>query len=224
MERAKNMREKGRMILYILIVLLAFSISLSINKALPHYIELRSQLKAENDKLSMLKQRVENLPEIVNKKEAAMREFYELLEELNVDFDDDDSFLLSVNPPQSGLRITKFRPSEEGKLESLSYKPFEIEVAGDYGDLVGYLVYLENLKALIEIRELKIDADEKNGETIRGSFIVRLYKLGLTEGVSKSGDGLSSSNGEIYREYLPANSRNIFKKGSVKLPGMNGEK
>ncbi|MCF6097175.1 type 4a pilus biogenesis protein PilO [Thermovorax subterraneus] len=181
-------------------------------------------MKAENDKLSLLKQRVGNLPEIVNKKEAAKQELYDLLKELDVDFDDDVSFLLSVNPPQSGLRITKFRPLEEGNLETLSFRPFEVEVAGNYEDLIGYLVYLENLKALTEIRELKINEDERNQGAVKASFIIRLYKLGLTgEVMNEVGPGLLSYK-EEYKELLPPNGRNIFEKGSKNLTSTNGEK
>lgn len=219
------MKNKSKMLLFLLVVLLALLIARSIQKVLPHYLELRSQLKAENGKLSMLKQRVESLPELVNKKEAARREFYDLLEGLDIAFDDETSFLLSVNPPQSGLRITRFRPLEEEKMEAVSFRPFEIGVSGDYEDLIGYLTYLENLKALTEIRELKINSSEENQGVVKASFVVRLYKLGLGgEGINTINAGVYSSHGEKYEEFLPASVRNIFKGDNSNSPEITPEK
>lgn len=175
------MKDRTRSLLFLLGILLALLIVKSISGIMPRYLELRSQLEAESQKLSQLNQQIENLPGIEKKKEEALREFYDLLEDLHISFDDETSFLLAVKPPQANLRITGFRPLEEEKQEALSFRPYEIGVSGEYGALVNYLAYLENLNALTEVKEIKINSDEKDEGTVKASLVVRLYKLGLEE-------------------------------------------
>lgn len=75
---------------------------------------------------------------------------------------------------QSGLRLTGLTPEQEERLPDIDLHQLSIRCTwtGSPEALVGFLVRLQNLGAVMDVRELRGRASPRAGEQLTGSFTV----------------------------------------------------
>lgn len=75
---------------------------------------------------------------------------------------------------QSGLRLTGLTPEQEERLPDIDLYQLSIRCTwtGSPEALVGFLVRLQALGAVMDVRELRVRASPRAGEQLTGSFTV----------------------------------------------------
>ncbi|TYP53300.1 pilus assembly protein PilO [Thermosediminibacter litoriperuensis] len=203
------------MIIILLMALTLFFIQrLIFAQRLPYYIQLKARLRDETAKLDSARETAGNLPVLKKDVERAEAELAAVMEKLGLAFDDRDSFFLAAQPKEPAVRVMLFQPLQEEKRGIFSVQPFQVTVSGDYPRIVSYLLYLETLPALTEIRELKISAGgEKPGE-VEAGFVIDLYEIGL------EGESIPFSNDyNDKKTSFSQNRKNIFEPVAINRPG-----
>jgi len=199
-------RRKKALIILLVVLLFFLCQKLIIGEMLPYYINLKSRLEDEKAKLSSIRETAEKLPKLKKEVQTAEAELTSLIQRLGITFDDEDSFLLALYPPQSGVKVKLFQPLEEETKGSFSLMPFRITVLGNYPEVLNYLLYLETLPALTEIRELRIISAREEAGQVEASFTIALYKVGLTKDKSINVDNEKNKETDLPAE----RGRNIF--------------
>ncbi|ADL08649.1 type 4a pilus biogenesis protein PilO [Thermosediminibacter oceani] len=198
-------REKVLIIILVVSLVLFFIQKFIFAQRLPYYIQLKARMREETAELASTRETAGSLPVLKKNVEIAEMELAETKKKLGVAFDDMDSFLLAAQPKEPGVRVKLFQPMQEEKRGIFSVQPFKVTVSGDYPSIMTYLLYLDTLPAMTEIRELKISAgSEKLGE-VEAGFVIDLFKIGVEgESIPLSDD----RNDE--QKILPQSRKNIF--------------
>ncbi len=93
--------------------------------------------------------------------------------ELNRDLNADLSRQVKALAAESGLRLTGLTPEPEEELTNLGLHQSALRCSwtGAPGNLLGFLLRLEQLGAVADVRELRIRAG-RPGEDLKGSFML----------------------------------------------------
>lgn len=176
-DRNLSTREKFLLLLFLVVGGLFFVQRVVLGYQLPHYLQVKKELSAERARLAAVKEAALKLPLLKEELARAEAEFSTAKARLGLTLLDKAAFLAAAQPQDKGIRVLLFRPLEVEKRGSFNVQPFQVAVEGGYPQIENYLRQLENLPALIQIRDLKLAAKAGGNGEIEANFILDFYEL-----------------------------------------------
>ncbi|MCG0277598.1 MAG: NPCBM/NEW2 domain-containing protein [Thermanaeromonas sp.] len=169
-------REKFLVLLLVVVAGLFFVHRVVVKYQLPRYLQAKKELSAESARLTAVREAALKLPLLKEELARAEAEISMTRARLGLTLLDKEAFLGAAQPQDKGVKVLLFRPMEVEKRGSFNVQRFQVAVEGGYPQIENYLRQLENLPALLEIRDLKLAG--KEGGNVEANFIVDFYELG----------------------------------------------
>lgn len=171
-------REKFLLLLFLVVAGLFFTHRVVLGYQLPHYLQVKKELTNQKARLAAVQEAALKLSLLKEELARTETELSMTKLKLGLTLRDKEAFLAAAQPQDKGVRLLLFRPLEAEKRGSFNVQPFQVSVEGVYPQVENYLRQLENLPALIQIKDLKLTAKPGGNGEVEANFILDFYELG----------------------------------------------